>query len=277
MGGMGAMFRIFAGSILGVAAAAAPVSQPLQAQAPAHAPPSWQMDWGAQYCTLIRPADEATPYIIGIRKIAGTETSGMVIRSVGSARLPDRMTTIALGPQGASYEVRPRVEEHGRRRDLVIPDLPEAFWAELARAGELQFRRDDDHVLVRAPLVRSADAVTAHRECVADAARAWGIDEAAQRAATRWPRSTNHYGLSDTDYPPQLIDDGVQGRTVVRLTVSADGRATECATVASSGAPALDERTCQSILGRARFAPALGADGRPVALRYVVPVLWLTE
>jgi TonB family protein len=266
------MSRILAGLILGVAAASA--SQAMQAPAPA--PPSWQMDWGAQYCTLIRPADAAAPYIIGIRKIAGAEKTGMVIRSVGSARLPERTTIVALGPQGATYEVRARIERHGQRNDLVIYNLPDSFWAELARAGELQLRRGGE-LLVRAPLARPAEAAAAFRECIADAARAWGIDEAAQRAVTSWPESTNHYGIDHTDYPPQLVDDGVQGRTVVRLTVSAEGRATECATVATSGTQALDERTCQSILRRGRFRPALGADGRPVAFRYVVPVMWLTE
>jgi TonB family protein len=266
------MLGIPAELILGVAAASA--SQAMRAEAPA--PPRWQMDWGAQYCTLIRPADEATPYILGIRKIPGAEHGSIVVRSVGSARLPERATAVTLGPQSVSYPVSARVERHGRRRDVVIRDLPEAFWAELARAGELQLRRGEE-VLVRARLARPADAATAFRECVADGMQAWGIDAAAQRGASRWPRSTNNYGLSDSDYPLDLIDDGIQGRTVVRLTVSIDGRATECTTVASSGTPAFDERACRSILDRGRFEPALGADGRPVALRYVVPVLWLNE
>ena len=61
----------------------------------------------------------------------------------------------------------------------------------------------------------------------------------------------------------------------MRLTVSADGRATACAPVATSHHPRFDEAACRAALSRARFTPALDAAGQPVAAQIVTSVTFL--
>ena len=66
-----------------------------------------------------------------------------------------------------------------------------------------------------------------------------------------------------------------RGRVIVRIDVGADGRATACATMATSGSAEIDSTTCRVILRRALFRPAIDAAGRRVAARTVSSVTWL--
>ena len=71
--------------------------------------------------------------------------------------------------------------------------------------------------------------------------------------------------VTAADYPPSASAAGHQGRTVFALDVDAKGRVTGCRILQSSGFPLLDNTTCASMVINARFKPAVGADGRPVA------------
>jgi cytochrome c-type biogenesis protein CcmE len=44
------------------------------AAAQQRAAPAWQVDWGDQYCSLIRLPDRETPFIVGARVVPGTVT-----------------------------------------------------------------------------------------------------------------------------------------------------------------------------------------------------------
>jgi len=102
----------------------------------------------------------------------------------------------------------------------------------------------------------------------------WGVDEAALEALGRKPKSTNHLGLRWDDYPVAALNAATEGRVVARLTISAEGRATECTVVATSGNRLIDAATCRVALARARFEPALDAAGTPVTVHDVAVVTW---
>jgi protein TonB len=83
--------------------------------------------------------------------------------------------------------------------------------------------------------------------------------------------------VSDADYPAEAIRREEQGVTRFRLTVSPDGRVSDCAVTGSSGSSALDAATCRLMKSRARFAPARDSDGKPTtdtvanAIKWVLP------
>jgi protein TonB len=83
--------------------------------------------------------------------------------------------------------------------------------------------------------------------------------------------------VSDADYPAEAIRREEQGVTRFQLTVSADGRVSDCAVTGSSGSTALDSATCRLMKSRARFAPARDSDGHPTtdtvanAIKWVLP------
>jgi protein TonB len=70
-------------------------------------------------------------------------------------------------------------------------------------------------------------------------------------------------------YPRAALRDHVQGRVVLRVRVSAEGRATGAEVAVSSGSELLD-RAALAALANCRFSPAV-QDGRPVPFQYEVP------
>jgi protein TonB len=80
--------------------------------------------------------------------------------------------------------------------------------------------------------------------------------------------------VTPSDYPAKAMSDRAQGNAEFRLSVDTSGRADACGILASSGSQELDVATCELILARARFKPAIGPDGKPVRFEYSSAVRW---
>jgi TonB family protein len=248
-------------------------AQPPAVPPPSRPPPAWQVDWGHYYCSMIRLPEPGRPYATAILTIPGGENAQILLIQQGSAPLPRRVSSVLLAPGDRSFDTISQIENRGRLRVLAISGLTHDFRDALAEASELQLR-DGDAIRARIPLARPRAAIAAHRRCMTEVARQWGIDEAALAALQRPALSTNFHGLRSSDYPTAALRTATQGRVIVRLAVTAAGRATECTTVATSGNSAIDTTTCRVILARGRFRPALDAAGQPVAVRIISTVTW---
>lgn len=92
----------------------------------------------------------------------------------------------------------------------------------------------------------------------------------------RSPRPAGRPGawVTSSDYPSEALRLSIGGRSDFLVDVGPDGRATGCTTLSSSGSRSLDERACQLMMQRARFFPALDADGQPTVGTYVNRVRW---
>lgn len=77
---------------------------------------------------------------------------------------------------------------------------------------------------------------------------------------TRGPR----WVISTDDYPPAARRAKQEGTTRYELDVDASGEPTACRIIKSSGHQALDDRTCELVLKRARFNPARDDAGNAV-------------
>lgn len=81
--------------------------------------------------------------------------------------------------------------------------------------------------------------------------------------------------FSVDDYPKEAVRHGWQGDVVADITVSPEGRVSDCQIVRSSGHQLLDDTTCRIIMTRARFIPARDKDGKSVWDRFrTPPVTW---
>jgi protein TonB len=58
------------------------------------------------------------------------------------------------------------------------------------------------------------------------------------------------------------------GAVVARLSTAASGKVTNCTVVLSSGIAEVDATTCRFALQRAKYKPAIGADGRRTAATF---------
>jgi protein TonB len=78
--------------------------------------------------------------------------------------------------------------------------------------------------------------------------------------------------ISDDDYPSSSIRNEEAGTSIARFTIGTDGRVGDCN--ASGASPALDAKTCELIIRRFRFKPALDASGSPIAQTKSQRVTW---
>ena len=70
------------------------------------------------------------------------------------------------------------------------------------------------------------------------------------------------------NYPARALREEIEGTVGVRVTVTADGRATGCSVTASSGSDILDAAACAGMERYARFDPALDDAGNPTTGSY---------
>jgi TonB family protein len=80
--------------------------------------------------------------------------------------------------------------------------------------------------------------------------------------------------ITSDDYPARALRAEEQGRSTVRLTVSAHGILSDCAVVESSGSAVLDTTTCRLLQRRVRFTPARDAQGRLTQGTIVTAFAW---
>jgi TonB family protein len=121
--------------------------------------------------------------------------------------------------------------------------------------------------------------VTGALKALADCERSmlvgWGMNPAILASIQTRPRGNFVSFFSTNDYPIDAINMRKQGTTAVRFLVTTEGKVTDCRTVASSGSPLLDARTCQIITKRAKLEPAKTKDGAPVASISFARIRWL--
>ena len=75
------------------------------------------------------------------------------------------------------------------------------------------------------------------------------------------------------DYPARALREGRQGTVTFRLLIDEHGLPEACNIVESSGTPELDNKTCELMMQRARFKPAI-KDGKPVKGNYTSRLRW---
>lgn len=79
------------------------------------------------------------------------------------------------------------------------------------------------------------------------------------------------------DYPIEAMKAGIEGSVTFEVDVDAEGKPTACRIATSSGSPILDQTTCDIVRARARFKPALGADGKRVPGKFMKTAVWRLE
>ena len=116
--------------------------------------------------------------------------------------------------------------------------------------------------------------IAALQTCVDDLMEDWGLDARRLAAASRHaqPTSDPQTWLGKDDYPREMSRVGRGGAVHVRLIVNEQGRVTRCIGIASEGT--LGNATCNALIERARFVPALDAEGTPMAGLFVTDAVF---
>ena len=89
------------------------------------------------------------------------------------------------------------------------------------------------------------------------------------------PRNHAESWVTDNDYKPRWVREGMYGSASFRLDVAANGRVENCRITRSTGHDALDKATCDLIAKRARFNPAKDGTGNAIAGSYSGAIDWV--
>lgn len=89
------------------------------------------------------------------------------------------------------------------------------------------------------------------------------------------PRNDPGRWLSDSDYRSSWVRKEMVGTARFRLEITATGKVAGCTITGSTGHSELDAATCALVSKRARFEPARGSEGEPVAGSYSSSVRWV--
>lgn len=100
------------------------------------------------------------------------------------------------------------------------------------------------------------------------------IPEPATLARDPTPLGSPGNWFTTNDYPSRALREEREGAAEAHLTISVEGRPTACSIYSSSGHPDLDTATCSNLMRRARFNPALDAEGQPTTGAYASRVSW---
>ena len=88
------------------------------------------------------------------------------------------------------------------------------------------------------------------------------------------PRNDPGAWLRDSDYKSSWARRDLAGVARFQLDISKTGTITGCRVTGSTGHSELDDATCGLLQKRARFEPARGKQGEPVASKYAGAVRW---
>jgi hypothetical protein len=107
-------------------------------------------------------------------------------------------------------------------------------------------------------------------KCVDNLMTIWGIDVEKHKSLTQRVKPLTSPGkwVVSQDYPAKMLSAGQPAIVEFRLSVGADGKPVSCHIQLTTRPKEFDAAVCGSLMKRARFKPALDADGKPLASYY---------
>jgi len=244
----------------------------------------WNLHYADDSCRLLRPFGTGDDQVI---LVLDQFVPGDWFRmSLIGEKLPDKNSgakgTVRFGPDEAASEVRVTLGTSGEKRALFVnesvriapltkaeekKDAPEP--APIGEAREAAAKWLELKKLYRDVVLETgsmAKPLAGLRACSWETVGSWGLDVEQQKKLTRKPetkRSASTW-FDASEYPPSMIAGGHQGVVNFRMIVDAKGKATACHIQKSTRPQEFDDLVCKSAMKRARFEPALDAEGKPV-------------
>jgi TonB family protein len=248
------------------------------ATAPASAAqPRWVADWGVDQCTLIQKAEGQRPALVALARNPASGVTTLTLLDPAWKTAPVRRAEelqLLVEPSGRSFPgLRPVTMVGGPAVQVSRED--DALTAELPRMQAVSLRRGGA-TLLRMPVAGAAKAAAALRECEDALLRDWGVDPAVYATLRAKPEPVQAVAalVSEADYPADARNAGAMGTTGATVLVNPDGRVAKCLVTSSSGNASLDAKTCRLLSERARFTPAVDAQGRKVLAPFATSIGW---
>ena len=106
--------------------------------------------------------------------------------------------------------------------------------------------------------------------CIDNLLISWGVDVEKHKTLSRTvtPLKSPDKWIMSSDYPNEMLSAGQPALVSFRLSIGPDGVPTACHIQATTRPKEFDNAVCKSVMRRARFSPALDAQGQPLASYY---------
>jgi hypothetical protein len=106
--------------------------------------------------------------------------------------------------------------------------------------------------------------------CIDNLLTSWGVDVERHKTLSRTvtPLKSPDKWIMPSDYPNDMLSAGQPALVSFRLSIGPDGVPTACHIQATTRPKEFDNAVCKSVMRRARFSPALDAQGQPLASYY---------
>lgn len=250
---------------------------PLQSGTP------WQVDYGKTECRLVRNFGEGDQQAsIQISRSGPLSLFNLAIHVPWISRNADlRMAKLKFDGADEWTQMLPgKTTSTEGRTFLIFPRLPWSFWSvliEQVAANQpvvLRLRIANQEIALN---LQKMKALTAQLDKCEDAMMAnAGLDGPTLRSLKDAPAAIGSPldWLRQEDYPPAMLRLDQSGGVLVRLGINETGKVTDCQIMEALGDEAFRKQTCDKLILRARFKPALSAAGTPVKSYSDQTVIW---
>lgn len=235
----------------------------------------WRVNYADNECQLLRIFGTGEQMVaLRFARSASSETFDFVLAAPAMPHFAHRLkVTLRLDPQGVETESDGFSSNIVGREErfLRIFDADASLLSQFTPEQILTVRAQN--TTFRINLINVRAALTALQTCQDDLLTGWGFDLVAYRALRSAPNPVGNEAnwVRTSDYP----ETGASGITTMRLVIGLNGRVANCLVVVPSGSPRLDTAACDALTNRARFEPAIGADGVPTEASILKRVRWI--
>lgn len=281
---------VFALAVSSQAAAAAPAPLVLKPTS------SWQVDYGDERCRLARQFGEGKETVFLLMDRFGpTEYFKLTIAGkLMKAPLEKGEANVQFGPNEPEQKLEflngnlgdepalvfsssARIAPPNAVETLAINDRKKAEWVVLQPISEDRKKAVRNLRVgkpLRKPLILETGSMrgplAALDKCIDTLLTSWGVDLERHKGLIREaaPLKSPDKWIVSSDYPRNMLAVGQPALVDFRLSVGPDGVPTACHIQSTSRPKEFDEAVCKSVMQRARFSPALDAQGQPLASYY---------
>ena len=104
-------------------------------------------------------------------------------------------------------------------------------------------------------------------KCADDLLTSWGLDAEKHKNLRQEAKPMKSPGkwIVSSDYPLDMLMAGQPALVNFRLNIGTDGIPVSCHIQTTTRPKEFDKAVCKSVMRRARFSPALDAQGQPIA------------
>lgn len=281
-------------ALLGLFALVLPASCPAAKPVTLKPTSKWLVNWGDDSCTLGRAfGSPEKPEILSMQTFAPGYHFKVTVTGKLAGQLNNAPRLFAYFGNGERIAIEQFQAGRSDRGDPAVvlsvtfsaraPKQDEDDEADMPVYPDAAFEAGLDRIVIgggarqlvyeTGPLAKAMDAL---RTCTDDLVKQWGLDPQQQRQLTRRLTMADKSWMRDirSFFPAELAIARAGARLDVQVVVDAQGVPTQCHFTQAFNNTDFKVRACDVILKKARFQPALGADGAPVASFYTTAIIY---